>query len=80
MQSCSFWNQNWEDILDEKARSKYKYTSCNPRDILMLNESNLRRFFWILLSERIKFNLIALIPKRPIKLRLRHIHFSSTEK
>ena len=64
MQSCSFWNQNWENILEEKGRSKY--TSSNPREILILNQSNLRWLFLILLSEQIKFNLIVLIPKRPI--------------
>ena len=77
MESCSFEIKLWS-ILEEKGRSKY--TSCNPRDIWILNESNLGRLFWILLSERVKFNLIVLIPKRPIKLRVHHIHFSNTEK
>ena len=55
MQSCSFWNENWEHILEEKGRSKY--TSSIPREILILNQSNLRWLFLILLSEQIKFNL-----------------------
>ena len=63
-QSCSFWNQNWEDIVEEKGRSKQ--TSCNSSDILILNESNLRWLFLRSLFERIKFNLIFVIPKRPI--------------